>query len=318
MRLREAQQTIGFCAKGEILQFNPKHILSFLTALRTGTIRAAADQLDLEPSTVSRNISALEKQLATALIERGRKGVMATEAGELLLGYVQWQTGEMEALRSQLDALANMERGTVSIALGEGFVGDFSQSVLAKFSQNHPQISYSLDIGATDQIREAIFEDQAHIGLAFNVSPDPRCNVVTQTRHPLVVVCCQGGKFDTGDPLNIEDLSHLPCGFLSKDYGVGAVISDMEISHGFRARGILETGSIAALKAFVRSDLGVTLLPEFVVAEDVIMGTLCSRQINVPNFGVGTATLFVRQGRRLPLAAQKLLSMMSRSLVALR
>lgn len=125
------------------MQPEPKHILSFKTALTAGTIRAAADQLGLEPSTVSRNIASLEKQLATALIERGRKGVMPTEAGLLLLDYVQRQSGEMEALRSQFDALANMERGAVSIALGEGFVGDFSQTVLAKFSQDHPEITFS-------------------------------------------------------------------------------------------------------------------------------------------------------------------------------
>ena len=100
------------------MQLEPKHILSFRTALVTGTIRAAADQLGLEPSTVSRNISSLEKHLATALIERGRKGVMPTEAGALLLKYVQRQSGEMETLRSQLDALANMERGTISVAFG--------------------------------------------------------------------------------------------------------------------------------------------------------------------------------------------------------
>lgn len=137
------------------MQPEPKHILSFKTALTAGTIRAAADQLGLEPSTVSRNIASLEKQLATALIERGRKGVLPTEAGLLLLDYAQRQSGEMEALRSQLDALANMERGAISIALGEGFVSDFSQSVLEKFSRDHTEITFSLNVGSTDQTADA-------------------------------------------------------------------------------------------------------------------------------------------------------------------
>ncbi|WP_108816752.1 LysR family transcriptional regulator [Loktanella sp. Alg231-35] len=299
------------------MQPDPKHILSFKTALSAGTIRAAADQLGLEPSTVSRNITALEKQLATALIERGRKGVMPTEAGELLMGYVHRQSGEMEALRSQLDALANMERGTVSVALGEGFLGDFSQSVLRPFSQDHPGVTYALDVGATDHVRDAVIEDKAHVGLAFNVAPDPRLKIIAQTEHPLVMICARGGRFDTGKTVDIQDLSRLPCGFLSKGYGVGAVIAAMEASHGFRARGVLETGSIAALKAFVKNDLGVTLLPEFVVAEDMQAGTLCTKHVSIRDFGLGTATLFVRQGRRLPLATQKLLVFMSRSLAAL-
>ncbi|MFY0618821.1 LysR family transcriptional regulator [Shimia sp.] len=299
------------------MQPDPKHLLSFKTALLTGTIRAAADQLGLEPSTVSRNISALEKQLATALIERGRKGVLPTEAGSLLMDYIQRQAGEMEAFRSQLDALANMERGTVSLALGEGFVGDFSQSVLATFTQDHPQITFSLTVGATEQMKDAVIEDQAHIGLAFNVAPDSRLNVVAHTDRPLVVICRKNGTFDTAGAVKVEELSTLPSAFLNKGYGVGAVIAAMEASHGFRARAVMETGSIAALKAFVRSDLGVTLLPEFVVADDIKAGILRARHVSIPDFGMGTVTLFVRQGRRLPLAAQKLVPVMARSLAAL-
>ena len=299
------------------MQPEPKHILSFKTALTAGTIRAAADQLGLEPSTVSRNIASLEKQLAVALIERGRKGVIPTEAGLLLLDYAQRQNGEMEALRSQFDALANMERGAVSVALGEGFVGDFTQSVLAKFSHDHPEITFSLNVGSTDQMADAVIEDRAHVGLAFDVGPNARLNVVAQVDRPLVVICQLGGKFDATGTVKIADFSDLPCAFLSKGYGVGAVIADMEASHGFRARAVMETGSIAALKAFVRSDLGITLLPEFVVADDIKAGTLRAREVAVSNFGCGKVSLFVRQGRRLPLAVQRLIPVMSRSLVAL-
>ena len=117
------------------MQPEPKHILSFKTALTAGTIRAAADQLGLEPSTVSRNIASLEKQLATALIERGRKGVMPTEAGLLLLEYANRQSGEMEALRSQLDALQNMERGAVSVALAKGSLVTFRNQCWPDFRE---------------------------------------------------------------------------------------------------------------------------------------------------------------------------------------
>ena len=299
------------------MQPEPKHILSFKTALSAGTIRAAADQLGLEPSTVSRNIASLEKQFATALIERGRKGVLPTEAGMLLLEFANRQNGEMEALRSQLDALSNMERGAVSVALGEGFVGDFSESVLAKFLQAHPEITFSLNVGSTDQMTNAVVEDRAHIGLAFDVAPNARLNVVAQADRPLVVICKRGGKFDASGKVQPSEFAELPCAVLNKGYGVGAVVADMEASHGFRARAVMETGSIAALRAFVRSDLGITLLPEFVVADDIKLGTLRAREVAVSNFGRGKVSLFVRQGRRLPLAAQKLVPAMARSLVAL-
>jgi DNA-binding transcriptional LysR family regulator len=63
--------------------------------------------------------------------------------------------------------------------------------------------------------------------------------------------------------------------------------------------------------------LGVTLLPEFVVADDIKAGSLRARDVAVSNFSRGKVSLFVRQGSRLPLAAQKLIPAMARSLLTL-
>ena len=112
----------------------PKQAACFLTAVQAGSVRAAAEQMGLEPSTVSRNIAALEKVMATTLIERGRHGVRSTDAGTLLLSYLKRREGEFDLLRSEFDALANMKRGKVVIAVGEGFVGDLFDSALASFS----------------------------------------------------------------------------------------------------------------------------------------------------------------------------------------
>ncbi len=94
-------------------------------AIKVGTIRGAAEILGVEPSTVSRQIAALETHLGTTLIERGRKGVRLTEAGELLSAYLRRQNGELESLQSEFSELQQMQRGTLSISVGEGFIGDF-------------------------------------------------------------------------------------------------------------------------------------------------------------------------------------------------
>jgi len=297
---------------------DPKHIVSFKTALEAGTIRAAADRLQVEPSTISRNIASLEKHLATALIERGRKGVQATEAGLLLLEYAQRQTGELEALRSQLDALSNMERGAVSVAIGEGFVSDFFQSALLDFTEENPNITFSLDVGATEHVSRQVAQDFCHLGLAYNVAPDPKLKVLAKVDQPLALICKAGGRFDRSGSVSIRELLRLPCGILSKGYGVGTAIAEMEASNGFRAHATLETSSIAALKSFVRADIGVTLLPAFVVSEEVKTKVFVSREIAVSDIETGAATFFVRQGRRLPLAAQKLIQPLISSLIALQ
>lgn len=287
---------------------DPRQTTCFLLAVRTGTIRAAAEQLDLEPSTVSRNISALETALATTLLERGRLGVTPTEAGALLLAFLRRQDAEMDLLRSEFDALANMKRGKVALAVGEGFVGDLFDGALARFSAKFPDITYALTVGSTEQVAHQVSSGQAHLGLAYNVARDPHIRVETSARQPLVALVRKGGQYDTGAALEVADLATMPCAIPPKSFGIGAMLSGVEARHGLRLRAVVETGSIPALKAFVRNDMGVTILPRFVVETELSAGIITARPIASEGFSDGVASLIRKEGRRLPQAAVLLLA----------
>jgi DNA-binding transcriptional LysR family regulator len=286
---------------------DPKQTACFLAAIQRGTVRAAAEHLGLEPSTISRNISALEKMLATTLVERGRLGVRATEAGELLIAFLSKQEGELDLLRSEFDALAGMKRGKVSIAIGEGFVGDLFDNALAKFSETYPDVTFSLSLGSTEDVVHQIASEQAHLGLAYNVPKTPQIRVQTSSDQPLVGLVKRGGAYDTDHPFTLDDLASMPCAIPPKSFGIGALITAVEVKQGLRLRAVIETGSIAALKAFVRNDMGCTILPKFVVESELSAGTMVARPIPTKVFPDGQSSLIRKEGRRLPQAAQFLL-----------
>jgi len=50
---------------------------------RQGTMRAASEELDVATSSISRQITSLEKELGISLIEKNRRGIKLTEAGQL-------------------------------------------------------------------------------------------------------------------------------------------------------------------------------------------------------------------------------------------
>ncbi|NEE01691.1 helix-turn-helix domain-containing protein [Phytoactinopolyspora halotolerans] len=56
----------------------------FRTVYATGSIRAAARQLGMAPSAVSRKVAELERRLGASLLERSARGIRPTEAGDLL------------------------------------------------------------------------------------------------------------------------------------------------------------------------------------------------------------------------------------------
>lgn len=70
-------------------EINGKRLSYLYEAVTMGTIRAAADKLNIAPSAISRQISLLEEELACTLIERHRKGVTPTEAGSVLYDFIE-------------------------------------------------------------------------------------------------------------------------------------------------------------------------------------------------------------------------------------
>lgn len=283
---------------------DPKKTNCLITAVNEGTIRAAAEKLNVEPSTISRQISALEKELSTTLIERGRSGVCLTEAGELLASYLHSQTDELDALRANLDSLAGMQRGTIAIAVGEGFVADLISTALKDFSQRYPGISFELSVGSSDQVMHNIVTGSAHIGLAYNPSNDSRVRKLKSARQPLLLLCAKQSQIaKRAKPISIESLSGEPCALLKQSFGVASIMATVEQHYGIRLNAVVQSDSIAVLKHFVREGMGISFLPQFVVVQLINDKHVVARNIDIPEFRQGEAQLLVRQGRKLPRAA---------------
>ena len=65
-------------------------VRAFVTAAQAGTLSAAAKILHQPASTVSRALTRLEKYLGVLLAQRGRKGLVLTDAGrEYLLSCIR-------------------------------------------------------------------------------------------------------------------------------------------------------------------------------------------------------------------------------------
>jgi DNA-binding transcriptional LysR family regulator len=73
----------------DVLEF--KRTLCLLQVIETGTLRAAADQLNTDPSAISRAIARLEADTGLTLLERRGRGVVPTDAGRLVALFARRQ-----------------------------------------------------------------------------------------------------------------------------------------------------------------------------------------------------------------------------------
>ena len=300
-----------------MFKIDTRQAASFLVACEEGSIRSASERLGIEPSTISRQIKALETALGMDLIERGRKGVSPTEAGQILRSYLKHQHSEQEALLSQFDALKGMRSGELVIAVGDGFISDFVGNAVKSFNSAFPGFTYDILSGSTEQVLHAVRTDRAHLGLAYNARAERAIRTAAQVKQPLDLLVSPASEWASlPEPVTMAQLETLPAALLKTGFGVGDMIAVAEITHGVRLRALVQSNSLAVLRNFVREGLGVTVLPSFVVTREIADGTIAIKRLDIPELRKGEATVFTRRGRRLPEGALRLVNHVARSMVA--
>ena len=120
------------------------HLRFFLVLARAGTLVNAARQLQVDHTTVSRRIQALEKQMGAALFSRDRHGQQLTEAGRRLWTQAQAMEVAFSAIENQSLAGHSGIAGLVRVGAPEGLGVHVLAAPLAQLAQQHPGLTVDL------------------------------------------------------------------------------------------------------------------------------------------------------------------------------
>src|ERR1700731_1772685 len=113
---------------------------------RAGSIRKAADHLNVTASAGNRRIMDPEEELGAGLFERRPRGVPPTAAGEVFVHYLREQDGGVERMKSQIEELRGLRRGTVRIACSQALALDFLPREIAAFRARFPLVQFDVKV----------------------------------------------------------------------------------------------------------------------------------------------------------------------------
>ena len=116
----------------------------FLALCRSHSFVAAADELKVTHSTVSRRISALETALQTQLFQRTEKGCQITPAGEALLPYAERLESTVINLEERVSGQDNQLSGCIRIGTPDGIGNCYLAARLSQFQFHHPGLNVEL------------------------------------------------------------------------------------------------------------------------------------------------------------------------------
>lgn len=153
------------CENPRTSDFDWDSLRSFLAVVRTGRLTAAALQLQIDHSTLSRRIVSLEDALKVQLFDRLPTGYVLTSAGERLA--VEAEEMERVAIRisSELSEAGSRMTGSIRLATPEGFGTYFFAKRLRHFTARYPEVSLELIANPGDV---SLTKRQADIAVMMN------------------------------------------------------------------------------------------------------------------------------------------------------
>ncbi len=296
---------------------NDRALRYFLAVVRSGSVRGAAEALNVAASAISRHISEMEAEFGEHLLERLPRGVVPTEAGRIVALHAQRQADETALLEDSLKRLRGVQRGTIRLRCGAGFLVDLIDNGLANFATAYPGISFQVSLGTTDSILSGVAQGETDIGLAYNPPAHPDVRGVVSARQSLLAILPKDHPLaNAREPVSLRSFASEPAVLLPADHGVRQLLGRVEADGGFRLSARLETASFEMHRRFVMAGLGVAFLPRFAVTAELQADAVSVVPLLDPVLAEASAHLVVRSGRRLPEAMGRLLGMLADHLVA--
>jgi len=282
----------------------------FYEAARMGSMSLASEKLGLAVSSISRQITQLEAELGVALIERGRRSIKLTEAGEAAFKHYQDYLSAHASFRSEIDDLRGVRTGLISLAVGEGFLASDFTRLIGDFSKANPGINTTLTVGGTSEIVRQVLEDEAHLGLVLRFPTEPKIRIRASAAQPLVAFAHPSHPLAKLKAVTVADLANFNLCVGPPGFRIRQMLMEAEVQEKTRLSPTIVTNSIFTMKELAKTSGMVTILPLLAGAAEIGTGHLVARPLSAPGIEPATIHLISRLGRQLPGAPMRLLSLL--------
>ena len=246
----------------------------FARVVETKSFSAAARDLGLSKSLVSKQVTQLEKSIGARLLNRTTRNMSLTEAGATFYGHCARIVEELQEAKLAVGRLHSNPQGLLRISVPVAFGRLHIAPALPELLSTYPQVK--IDMVTTDR-----FVDLAEEGydVVVRIMSEPAPNMVARRLAAVHRKICATPEYfaRNGIPETPEDLERYNC--LTYTYSNPQDIWRLHGQHGdisVRASGTLRLNDDDALAEAVLGGLGLALLPTFIIGNHLQSGRLQS------------------------------------------
>lgn len=258
----------------------------FVRVAELGSFAAAAAQLGVARSVITRRVAALEEHLGVKLMERTTRKLTLTSAGAAYLERCRNILQALDEAEAEVMAAGQTPRGHIRMGVPVSFGIRCIAPQLARFAQAYPHITLSLDF--SDHISDLIDEG---MDIAIRVSSELAPGIVARKLGSgrLYTLAAPAYLARHGTPQHPNDLAQHAClGYTGKGYNRPLKFLVDGRPHPVAPNYVLQANNGDALVLAAQQGLGITMQPDFIAHEYLQNGTLqpILEAFTPPPFGI--------------------------------
>jgi len=269
----------------------------------------AAEKHMLSQSAVSQQLAQLEVVHKCQLMDRKKRPLELTSAGEVFYKASKELLDRYEQLRSELNELRSKTGSRINVgtifSIGMHTLPDY----VKKFMVTHPNVNVHIEYFSAERIYELVISGEIDIGMVAVPKRDRRLEVYDFEDEPLVLVCSPRHPLAKAEQIDIHKLQYERFIGFEQPVPTRGWIDAMLQRYSISIRPVMEFDNIETVKRAVEINSGVSILPKTAVLQEVSMGTIKAVEFSNECFFRPTG-IIVRKDKMLSRAGREFIELL--------
>ncbi len=246
----------------------------FCEVVQQRSFSKAAEAFGVSQSSTSQAVQTLEDRLGALLIDRSKRPLELTPAGEVYFAGCKELLDSYHAIEDRVHRLQDKVVGPVRVAaiysVGLLQMGAY----VRRFEQLYPDTELRVDYGHPDEIHEAILHDEADLGLVSFPCMNSEMTTISWQEQDIVLVTAPGHPLAARKELAIDELNGEDFVAFTPELQIRKRIDRWLKEHKVSVNIVHAFDNIETIKRDIEIGTGVSLLPIPTVQREVDIGSL--------------------------------------------
>lgn len=242
----------------------------FIEVAKREHVTDAANYLHVAQSAVSRQIFNLEEELGVDLFIREGRTVRLTKIGQIFLEHAERAIHVVDDARRVVEEYRDPEKGTIHIGFSASLASYILPTSISYFRKEHPQVQFVLNEGSYSELIDAVIRGEINMALLGPLPQDQKKIKSTPLfTEDIVALLPLNHPLAERPSLKLIELRDEAFILYPKGYVLHDVIMEGCLQRGFHPKVSFEGKDLDAIKGLVSAGLGVTLLPEVTLVDNL-------------------------------------------------